>query len=199
MTGEHYVQIGRALGFLFEEEETGRKFFSVGNGMEQVEITEFEYRLWEELRKVDTLDDWKTLIRSKTKKYPDLDLDAILNKFYAFNLMRQWKFDTVDNPELLGIFITRNAYAYGEIEGYWVVGDHRHVGDNVTLNQEQYMVWNAAAGGAPLLQVLDTIMTKLSLTEEEALALLNKEGYGLIQLGLWNTEYLPFLIEEEAQ
>lgn len=199
MTGEHYVQIGRALGFLFEEEETGRKFFSVGNGMEQVEITEFEYKLWEELRTVDSLDDWKTLIRSKTKKYPDLDLDAILNKFYALNLMRHWKFDTVEDPELLGIFITRNAYAYGEIEGYWVVGDHRHVGDNVTLNQEQYVVWNAAAGGAPLLQVLDTIMTKLSLTEEGALVLLNKEGYGLVQLGLWNTEYLPFLIEEEAQ
>lgn len=199
MTGEHYVQIGRALGFLFVEEETGRHFFSVGNGMEQVEITEFEYRLWEELRTFDTLNEWKTFIRSKIKEYSDLDLDEILNKFYTLNLMRQWKFDTVEDPELMGIFVTRNAYAYGEIEGYWAVGDHRHVGDNVTLNQEQYIIWNAAAGGASLLQVLDTIMIKLSLTEEEALVLLNREGYGFVQLGLWNTEYLSFLLEEEAQ
>lgn len=198
MTREHYVQIGRALGFLLVEEETGRHFFSVGNAMKQVKITEFEYRLWEELRTFDTLDEWKMYIRSKTKGYPGLNLDDILNKFYALNIMRQWKFDTVEDPELAGIFVTRNAYAYGEIKGYWAVGDHRTVGDNMTLNQEQFILWNAAAGGASLLQVLDTIMTRLSLTEEEALVLLNKEGYNFVQLGLWSTEYLPILLEEEA-
>lgn len=69
MTGEHYVQIGRELGFLFQDEETGGKYFSAGNGIEQVELPEFEYILWRQFRKLDTLDEWKTLIRSKTKKY----------------------------------------------------------------------------------------------------------------------------------
>jgi hypothetical protein len=198
MTEEHYVQIGRELGFLYQDEETGDKYFSAGNGIEQVELPEFEYILWRQFRKLDTLDEWKTLIHSKTKKISNDDLDRILHKFYSLNLIRQWKFKTTEDPELAGIFVTRNAYAYGEIEGHWVLGNHRENGNNISLNQEQYHLWNAAAGGAPLLQVLDTIITKLSLTEEKALELLTKEGYYLIQLGFWNTEYLPILMEEEA-
>lgn len=196
MKEERVVPIGRALGFLIEAE--GQKLFSVGNGIVQVELPEFEYILWNQLSQFDSLVEWKKVIASKVKKYPNINLDTILKKYEMLNLMKQWQFDDTEDPELIGIFVTRNGYAHGEIEGEWVIGDEstKH---NVTLTKEQYMLWNAAAGGATLLQVVDAVMTKLNLNEEEALLLLNRQGYLFVQLGFWNAEYLEFLIQGDAQ
>lgn len=196
MKDEKVVPIGRALGFLVEAE--GRKLFSVGNGIAQIELPEFEYILWNHLRKFDSLTDWKKVLTAKVKKYPNINLDTILKKYETLNLMKQWQFDHVEDPELIGIYVTRNGYAHGEIEGKWVIGDQSTT-HNVTLTKAQYILWNAAAGGATLLQVVDTVMTKLNLTEEEALFLLNKQGYLFVQLGYWNTEYLDFLIQGDAR
>lgn len=191
MENMNFVPIGRALGCIVNTE--GQNLFSIGNGIAQFELPEFEYILWNHLRQFDSLSEWKQSLAAKVKKFPNINLDTILKKYETLNLMKQWQFDSVEDCDLSSIFVTRNGFAHGEIEGKWVIGD-QSTKHNVTLAKAQYVLWNGAAGGATLLQILDSVMNKLSLSEEEALFLLNKQGYLLVQLGFWNTEYINFLV-----
>ncbi|WLR55501.1 hypothetical protein LC048_00285 [Mesobacillus subterraneus] len=189
---ERFVPIGRELGLYGEEQ--GRKFFTVGNGIHQVILSDLEHFIWKHLKNYTSLTDWKTDLSGKlNSKFPKLDFNEVVLKLLALDLMKPWDFKDIQDDDLVGIFVVRNGTVYGNHQGKWKIGDFVKK-DERSLTKEQYTLWNAAAGGTTLLQVVDQVMEKLGLTEEAALQLLTKQGYFLIRKGLWNTEYLGFLV-----
>ena len=61
---------------------------------------------------------------------------------------------------------------------------------SIVLTKDQFDVWNAAAGKSMLLEVIDTLMKQRELQLVEAFALLVNNGFRLVQIGLWNLEYI---------
>lgn len=185
-----YVKCGRSLG---EYKGLGdRRFFIVVNGINQYELTAFEHAVWEIVDSYDTLWEWESAIKEKLRNLPNFDLDKVIKKLVDAHIIVEWSIKSLKDPVMESLIVTRQGYAQGLIQGKWVITSSD--ADKVyTVSKNQYDIWNAGAGCVLLLEAVKEVMEQRSITEDEALRLVVEYTRQLVQLKLWNLEYVNLI------
>ncbi|MED3574196.1 hypothetical protein [Cytobacillus praedii] len=182
-----FVQLGRNLGEF--PKVSNRRVFLVMNGVKQQQLTPFECAVWGQVSSFKTLEQWESMILDKIAHVKNFNWQRVLKKLIDEQLIICWEFSSVEDPNLVHIYATRQGYAHGLVNGKWLMSDTQ-VKQGIVLTKDQFDVWNAAAGKAMLLEVIDTLMKQRGIALEEAFALLVNNGFRLTQIGLWNLEYI---------
>lgn len=182
-----FVQLGRGLGEF--PMENGSRVFLVMNGVKQQQLTPFEYEAWGQVSRFETLEQWESAIQKKIANVKNFNWPLVLKKLTDEQLIARWEFFAIEDPNLMRLYATRQGYAHGLVDGKWLMSDTEAT-KSIVLTKDQFDVWNAAAGKSMLLEVIDTLMKQRKLPLAEAFALLVNNGFRLVQIGLWNLEYI---------
>lgn len=182
-----FVNLGRGLGEF--PMENGPRVFLVMNGVMQHQLTPFEYAAWGQVSRFETLEQWESTIQKKIANVKLFNWQRVLKKLTDEQLIAPWEFFTIEEPNLRRLYVTRQGYAHGLVDGKWLMSDTEAT-KSIGLTKDQYDVWNAGAGKSPLLEVIDTLMQQRESSLEEAFSLLVNNGLRLVQIGLWNLEYI---------
>lgn len=191
-----FVQLGRGLGEFPTNEQ--RTVFIVANGLKQEQLTPFEYVIWGQVSRFQTLAQWEAAIQQKIANVKNLNWPKVLQKLVDTPLIHPWSFSGIQDPGLLAIHATRQGYAHGFINEKWLISDTA-ARKSIALTKDQFDVWNAAAGKAMLLEVIDTLMEQREISVDEAFGLVVNNGFQLVQLSLWNLEYMDLSGLEGAE
>lgn len=182
-----YVSVGRGLGEF--PSDGSAKLFVVANGLQELSLTQFEYTVWGQLHRFYTLADWETAILQKLKNSPNFNYHKVLQGMLDRHLLKPWSFSSIQDQNLISLHATRYGYAYGMTNQKWLISDS-NAQKSYELTQDQYDVWNAAAGKVMLLEVVDTLMDQRNIELDEAFDLLVKHGLDLYRLSLWGLDYV---------
>ncbi|MEK4011132.1 MULTISPECIES: hypothetical protein [Peribacillus] len=169
--------------------ENGSRVFLVMNGVKQQQLTPFEYEAWGQVSRFETLEQWESAIQKKIANVKNFNWPLVLKKLTDEQLIARWEFFAIEDPNLMRLYATRQGYAHGLVDGKWLMSDTEAT-KSIVLTKDQFDVWNAAAGKSMLLEVIDTLMKQRKLPLAEAFALLVNNGFRLVQIGLWNLEYI---------
>ncbi|GMK41939.1 hypothetical protein PCCS19_49980 [Paenibacillus sp. CCS19] len=184
---QSYVRVGRGLG---EFPSNGSvKVFVVSNGFDEFELNGFEYTIWGQMHRFETLNSWMTAITEKMSKQSKVDLPKIVLRMIDKRLIMPWSFSGIEDRNLITLQVSRFGYAHGFANQKWLISDSR-AQKSYELTKDQYDVWNAAAGRVMLLEVVDSLMDQRGISLDEAYALLLKHGIELHKLSLWGFEYV---------
>ena len=188
-----YIPLGRGLGEFTTSDN--QRTFLIANGMKQIELTEFEYIIWQQMSNYETGEKWREAIEKNIPKNKKVNWVKILNKFSIGQIFFSWYFSGIEDPKLVNTYVTRQGYAHGLVEDKWLVSD-KIMTRSIILTKDQFDVWNAGAGHTMFLEVIDNLMNQREISLEKALELLVDNGFTLVQLGLWNLEYIDLESEE---
>lgn len=183
-----YVQTARDLGQFIDDQE--KKYYYVGNGLHQEELHLIEYAIWKEAARMESVDKWRKSMSERIKTKTKVPFEKIEKKLLAKKLLHPLRFKDEDDPALVEIYVIRNAFAYGEREGNWVVAPH----DNNTkfkLTEEDYEIWVAASSYKSLLEIVAEIGEKRNYTVQQAIDVVSEKARNFIRTQLWSAEYIP--------
>ncbi|SDD47414.1 hypothetical protein SAMN05428987_4880 [Paenibacillus sp. CF095] len=182
-----YLRVGRGLGEFPADNKS--KMFVVANGFQEFELSQFEYTVWEQIHRYETLAAWESAILQKVKNIPNFDFSKIVRRLIERNLIMPWSFSDMQDKNLINLQVTRYGYAHGLINEEYLIGDS-NANKTFVFTKDQYDVWNAAAGKVMLLEVIDTLMDQRGINFETAISLFNIHGLKLYKLTLWGLEYV---------
>lgn len=182
-----FVQLGRGLGEFSTVDN--KKIFVVSNGFNQEELSQFEYVIWGQVSGFPSLVAWENSVLKNIGNVRGFNLEKIVKRLREINLIHPWAFSGIEDSSMVAIHATRQGYAHGAVKGKWLISDSQ-TKKSLNLTKEAYDVWNAAAGRAMLLEVIDRLMEQRQTSVDEAFGLVVNNGFKLTQLGLWNLEYI---------
>lgn len=190
---EIYVHTARDMGVV--ENSKGRKRYVIGHGLEQYHFTQLEWLVWKYVSTMSSIEQWREDMRAKIENKTKKTIEQIEETFLNTNVIIPWEFTDIDDPQLLNIYVTRNGYAYGAIQGSWWIAmpDFK---EKFTLSEENYRIWVGASGQKLLVDIMEDLVEQYHYTEEQAFEAVIRKAKDFIRIGLWTAEYLD--LEEEA-
>ena len=186
-----YVHTARDLGRLIDD--TGKTHYYVGNGLFQVELHPIEYVIWKEAARMESVDKWRQIMSEKIKTKTNVSFDRIEKKLLDKKLIHPLQFKNEEDSALVEIFVIRNAFAYGERNGNWVIAPHDN-NEKFKLSEEEYEIWVAASSYKSLLEIVAEIGEKRNYTMQQAIQVISEKARKFIRTELWTAEYIA---EEE--